>query len=318
MSTPKRPSTAEFDETCFLTAVGRGSHHFFLMPGLVPDGPETFLRQQALFRAFGDTTTLTYPYDAFCLDRVIERVGSRIRAAAARGERPVLVGVSVGGGIVLELLRRTQAEPLPLAGLILVSPLTCAGDLAPMLKRFIDPILNPAPGTTQIEALEKGRAFFRTLASRSMGERLTSPWKALFTPPMGWVQLREHAIRVRIERTLDGIPANGGLDRVHAIQSFVGVHQVRGVLCAAPTLIVWGSRERHTLRMDGPGTSLLCRPDMAYRLFPDAEIHWVYEPDGEEVPHASLLKHAHAFNPHFKRFCKRIAKSADTPLVRAG
>lgn len=311
-----RPSTEHFDESCFRTEPGRGPHHAFLMPGLVPDGPETFLRQHALFRAFGDVTTITYPYAAFDLDRIIERMEARVRSAAARGEKPVLVGVSVGGGIVLELLRRTQGDPLPLAGLILVSPLTCADDLAPMLRRYLEPILAPAAGSTSAEALEKARGFFRTLASRSMGEPLRSPWKALLTP-QGWIQLRDQRVRERIEATLAGIPTAGGLDRVQAIVRLSGIHQVRGALTTAQTLIAWGSRERHTLRMDGPGTGLLCRPDLAFRLLPEAEIQWIYDLNGGDVPHASLLKHAHAFNPTIKRFLKRLARGAARPLAEA-
>jgi pimeloyl-ACP methyl ester carboxylesterase len=312
-----RPSTEQFDNSCFSTVRGLGPHHLFLLPGLVPDGRETFLRQQSLFRTFGSVTTVNYPYDAFDLDRLIVAVAARIRTAADRGERPVLVGVSVGGGIALEMLRRTQQEQLPLAGIMLVSPLTCADDLAPMLRRYIDPVLNAAAGSDQLEAIEKGRTFFRMLASRSMGEPLRSPWKALLTPPHGWIQLREQAIRERIERTLNGISTNAGIDRVLAIGRFVGVHQVRGALHTAPTLLLWGSRERHTLRMDGPGTGMLCRPDMAHRLFPDAEIQWVYERDGGEVPHASLLKHSAAFNGHFKRHLKRVAKVAARPAAAA-
>ena len=304
-----RPSTEHFERTCFITEHGRGDQHAVLLPGLVPDGAETFLRQQPLFRAFGDVTTINYPYNGFDLDRLLEALESRIRATAQNGQRPVLVGVSVGGGIALELLRRTQANPLPLAAVILVSPLTCVDDLAPMFKRFLDPVLHPPEGTTATEAIEKARVFFRALASRSMGEPLRSRWKALFTPPHGWIQLREQGVRLRIERTLDDIPAAGGLERVQAILQFIGVHQVRGELTKAPTLICWGSRERHTLRMDGPGTGLLCRPDLAFRLFPEVEIQWVYDHDGEAVPHASLLKHAHAFNPLFKRFLKRVNRA---------
>ena len=162
-----RPTTEHVDDSCFSTSGGRGEHHAFLLPGLVPDGRETFLRQQSLFRAFGEVTTVTWPYDSFDLDRVIERIAARIRAAAAAGQRPLLVGVSVGGGIALELLQRTRSQPLPLAGIILVSPLTCADDLAPLLQRYLDPILHPPAGTSQTEALEKGRAFFRTLAQEA-------------------------------------------------------------------------------------------------------------------------------------------------------
>ena len=301
-----RPQTDTFDDSCFVTQTGRGPFHFVLLPGLVPDGRETFHRQQSLFKSYGDTTTVTWPYDAFDLEHVLEGIQQRIHAIASTGARPVLVGVSVGGGIALEILRRNSTKPLPLAAVLLVSPMTCPDDLAPLLKRFVEPIFNPPEGITSEEALEKGRTFFRTLASKAIGEPLMSPWKSFFTP-QGWVQLQENAIRQRIEKTLSGIPTGGGLERVQAIQKLPGIHQHRGHLSAMPTLITWGSRERPTLRMDGPGTGLLCRPDLAYRLFPDAEIHWIYEKNGGEVPHASLLKHAKSFNPVIKRFLKRVA-----------
>ncbi len=310
-----RPSTDTIDASCFATVHGRGQHHLFLLPGMVPDGPETFLRQRHLFRAFGDVTTVTWPYDAFDLGALIDHIADRIRAAARDGRRPVLVGVSVGGGVALELLRRTREQALPLAAIVLVSPLTCAEDLAPMLRRYIDPIFHPGPGSTAEQGIERARTFFRALAGRSMGEPLRNPWKALFTPPTGWIRLGEQRVRDRIEATIDGIPTAGALDRVLAIRQFIGVHQGRGALHPAPTLIAWGSRERHTLRMDGPGTGLLCRPDLAQRIFPDVEVQWIYEPDGGEVPHASLLKHAHCFNPHFKRFLARVARA---PVQLAG
>jgi hypothetical protein len=80
-------------------------------------------------------------------------------------------------------------------------------------------------------------------------------------------------------------------------------------LTEVPTLILWGSKERHTLTMDGPGTRILSRPDLASRHFPDVEVQWVYTHDGEEVPHASLLKHAPDFNRHLRHFLKRRARS---------
>ena len=44
-----RPRTDTFDDSCFVTQFGRGPFHFVLLPGLVPDGRETFHRQQSLF-----------------------------------------------------------------------------------------------------------------------------------------------------------------------------------------------------------------------------------------------------------------------------
>jgi pimeloyl-ACP methyl ester carboxylesterase len=289
------------------------------MPGLVPDAPETFLRQRHLFLAYGSVTAVTYGYETFDLELLLAGLRERITAAAAMGEAPVLFGVSIGGGIVLELLRRCAAagEPLPLAGLVLVSPFTCTADLAPLLRRMIEPILGEN-GEAAREGLERGRSFFRMLASRSVPADAPTGWRkglSLLTPS-GLRAWQERAILARIDRTLASITPEGALARVRGLRHLRGVGQEREALCRAPTLILWGSKERQTLSMDGPGTGILCRPDLAYRLFPDAEVQWVYGAGGEEVPHASLIKHAHAFNPHLKRFLRRLPARIEERLAR--
>lgn len=299
------------------TDVGRYLKHFLLMPGLVPDARETFLRQRHLFQSHGSITSITYPRTGFDLSAVQSTLVDRVRAAARAGEQPVLVGVSVGGGIILDLLRqlRDAGEELPLSGLILVSPFTCTDDLAPLLRRMIDPILTAGPDEAK-EALEKGRAFFRMLASRSVVSTELVGWRkslSLLTPS-GLRAWHERSILARIEDTLTGISPEGAIARVTSLKDIKGIaDKPRRPLTTAPTLILWGSKERQTLTMEGPGTSILCRPDLAFRLFPRAQIQWVYGDAGEDVPHASLLKHATAFNIHLKRFLRQLDSEPATP-----
>jgi pimeloyl-ACP methyl ester carboxylesterase len=301
------------------TLPGRGPFHFICVPGLVPDGPETFLRQQSLLRRFGALTVVTYPYDRFVLDEVLASIRSALERARADGRQVILMGVSVGGGICLEILRRArdQGAPLGLAAFILVSPFTCTGDLAPLLARLVSGIeqeVDRSDGGRPDQALERGRALFRSLASRSVAAKpATTGWRSFFTllTPQGFAEWGEARIRARIERTLEAIPAHGGIARVLALRQLGGLDQdarATKPLTQAPTLILWGSKERHTLNMDGPGTRILSRPDLASRHFPDLEVHWVYTHDGEEVPHASLLKHSAAFNRILRTFLKRRAK----------
>lgn len=301
------------------TLPGRGPFHFICVPGLVPDGPETFLRQQSLLRRFGAMTVLTYPYDHFVLDQVIEQIRLAIEHARAGGRQAVLIGVSVGGGVCLELLRRARDldQPLELASVILISPFTCTGDLAPLLARLVTGIekeVDRSEGGRPDQALERGRALFRTLASKSVSARpLATGWRSFFTllTPQGFAEWGEARIRARIERTLEAIPAHGGIARVMALRQMSGLDRdprATKPLTLAPTLILWGSKERHTLTMDGPGTAILSRPDLATRHFPNLEVQWVYTQAGEEVPHASLLKHSTAFNRHLRHFLKRRAQ----------
>lgn len=294
-------------------AVGKGPFHLILLPGMVPDGPETFLRQAATLRRHGSTAIITYPYENFLLDAIVDAVEAEITSAVSAGRQPVLVGVSVGGGFALEVLRRARAagRTLPLAAVLLISPFTCADDLSPLLRRLYEGIT----GEHEPEAaLERGRTFFKTLAGRTATAKATvGRLRSLFQllTPQGLAELGERRILARIEKTLNAIPAQGAIARTLALSQLPGIAggpRGQGPLSAAPTLILWGSKERHTLDMDGPGTSLLCRPDLAYRLFSDCEVHWVYGDDGDEVPHASLLKHHKAFNRLIGGFLGRVGR----------
>ncbi|MBN8526770.1 MAG: hypothetical protein J0M02_15670, partial [Planctomycetes bacterium] len=99
---------------------GARALRFICLPGLVPDGPETFARQLPLLRALGSVVIVTYPYEAFDLDAVIAAVEDEIAAATTVDAAPILVGLSVGGGIAIELLRRAaeSGRRLPLAGVV--------------------------------------------------------------------------------------------------------------------------------------------------------------------------------------------------------
>lgn len=302
------------------TFPGRGPFHFICVPGLVPDGPETFMRQLSLLRRFGTVSVATYPYDRFDLDAELDSIRQAIEQARAGGRLVVLMGVSVGGGFCIEMLRRARdaQQPIELASFIMISPFTCTADLAPLLARIVKGVEQEADRGTEGQpgqALERGRAFFRALASKSVAAKpQLGGWRsffALFTP-QGIAELGEARLRARIERTLEAIPSGGGTDRVLALRRLGGLDSdVRATkpLTQAPTLILWGSKERHTLTMDGPGTRVLCRPDLASRHFPNLEVHWVYTNEGEEVPHASLLKHSVAFNRHLRHFLRRQSRS---------
>ncbi len=302
--------------------------HFICLPGLVPDGPETYARQLRLLRGRGSVAIVTYPYESFDLDAVIAGVREEIERAQSAGLAPVLVGLSVGGGIVIEMLRRgiDAGKPLPLRGLILISPMTCLDDLSSMLSRLVLPIITESrkEGGTPYLALERGRQLFKTLVTKATeqhdGIRDSLRWLGplgLITP-QGYAAWTERRLSTRIQRTLERLPPEGSVQRVVALTNLRGLVGFKGVLCEAPTLILWGSKERQTLDMDGPGTARLCRPDLACKILPKLEVQWVYDREGGEVPHASLLKHAAAFNVHLARWLARSAKSQGVGMFRNG
>lgn len=296
-----------------IRAKGRGPCHFILLPGLVPDGPETFLRQAFMFSKFGTTAVFTYPYEHFNLDCIIRAIEQEISEAVAIGRRVILVGVSVGGGVAIEALRRARddGKPLAISGLMLISPLTCIDDLSSLLRRFYDNIVNEASRGDDGDpaaAVERGRNFFKLLVSNSAQSQQPTlgRFRSFFSrlSPQGFKRAGEQRIRLRIEKTLGAIPPHGAVLRTQALGQLKGTGK-SGALTQAPALLLWGSKERHTLNMDGPGSGILCRPDLASRILPNCEVHWVYGKNGEEVPHASLLKHAPFFNAHLGTFLAR-------------
>ena len=323
--------TTAMPQPALARSSGHGPFHFLLVPGLVPDGAETFLRQMRMLRSFGTCTTVTYPYAAFDLDTTLAALKDVIQTAHANGKLPVLVGVSVGGGLCLELMRRARdaGEVLPLSAVVLISPLSCTGDLAPLLGRLMEGIAaEHARGDegNPTGALERGRTFFKTLASRSVAPRAqTGRLRSLLAllTPQGIAELGERRIRDRIDHTLANITPLGGIARCLALTKLRGLdpaNRTAGPITSAPTLILWGSKERHTLNIEGPGTSILCRPDLAWKFFPESEIHWLYDANGDDVPHASLLKHHHTFNRYLRSFIKRRLKAelAKVPIFARG
>lgn len=315
---PDDPST----DVVFVRHAGRGPLHVVCLPGLVPDGPEAFMRQLGLLRRHGTVAVASWPTRRFDLERVIAAVGGELRAGLRAGRTPVLLAMSFGGGVALEMLARDQARGAPpiLGGLALISPLPSTADLSAGLKRLLRPIETAVDaGGDVVAALERGRAFFHGLALRAVGEPADGggwlgPMRAL--TPAGFAARRDRAIRDRILDGLNAIPAAGAVERVMAMRALRGLPAAP--LGDFPALVLWGSKERHTLDMDGPCTGRLCRPDLAVRVLPGAEVHWVYDADGSPVPHASTLRHAAAFNRHLVRFLARIARAAHQHRSVAG
>ena len=176
-----------------------------------------------------------------------------------------------------------------------ISVVVLAGEFAYKLKKPVD----------------LGFLDFRTLAARSIEEAPESggwlaPLKAW--TPSAIAARQERDLRDRVTASIAALPADGGLQRVLAMRVMRGL-PASGLLTDCPALVLWGSKERHTLDMEGPGTGRLCRPDLAYRVLPAAEVHWVWDEDGQAVPHASTLRHHAAFNVHLERFLARLARS---------
>ena len=156
---------------------GAAPLHALLLPGLVPDGPEAWLRQKQLFARYGSVAVASWSMTGFDLDATLSAIDDEFFHSAKAGRRNILVAMSFGGGIALEWLRRRQerGQPADLAALILVSPMGCSRDLSPVLTRLFEPITAAVDGRggDPCVAMERGRSFFRQLAMRSIAPAMS-------------------------------------------------------------------------------------------------------------------------------------------------
>jgi pimeloyl-ACP methyl ester carboxylesterase len=293
---------------------GSGRVPTIVLGGMVPNAPEqVFLLRQFLLRS-GDIYYVSYPHDGFPLELLCAQLSDLVAELVAAGKPPIIFAVSFGAGLALEWLRRSRAqgiEPL-LAGLVLVSPVTCIADLiAPdavkpttLMGRALKPFLNKSSTTLNEATVEKSRAIF--LRMFEAGAQNKAALRALMTPAEA-ERLREAVIST-IRRTT----ADGACQRVLALNAMLSPTDYFSPsllpLTTAPTLILFAEREDSVLDERAPALFAFERAPRAY--FPDGAVQRVVARPGKApVQHASLIFHAFEFLPPLQAFYHRIRRS---------
>ena len=139
-----------------------------VLGGFVPDSTEQVFLLRRFFLRTGNVYYFNYPHLGFSLELAYAQLDDLVAELAARGQPPVIFGVSFGAGLALEWLRRTRVagRAAPLAGLVLVSPVACVEDVfapgaakpATLLGRALKPFLGGGPASAA--AVEKSRTIF--------------------------------------------------------------------------------------------------------------------------------------------------------------
>jgi pimeloyl-ACP methyl ester carboxylesterase len=253
-----------------------------------------------------------YPRRGFDLDASLAQIEELAEELALlQGRPPVVVAVSFGAGLVLELLRRRAAagRPLPLAGLALVSPVTCVEDLldpaaakaTTLLGRVIQPYL--AAGGPPAEALvEKSRTVF--LRMFEAGAQNKAALRFLLT--------RAETARLR-EAVLSGIQAidaAGATARIQALRDLPAPTTPRS-LFSGPALVLYAEKEGAVLRDDAPGWRAL--RDRTTAWLPQGSCATVRHTAENPVQHASLIFHGHCFAPPLLAFYRRLRTAIAAP-----
>lgn len=289
---------------------GAGGVPTIVLGGFVPDAPDqVFLLRRFLLRA-GDVYYVNYPRHGFSPEVLAAQLADLTEELAAAGKPPVVFAVSFGAGLVLDWLRRARlaGNAVQIAGLVLVSPVTCMADLiapgtakpATLLGRAIQPFI-AGDAAVREKAVDKARAIFTRMFEAGAQNKLAL--SLLMT------KTETAALRASVMGAIHGITADGARERVAALGALPAPTEyfspVLLPLTAAPVLVLYAEKEETVLDPGAPGRFAFDRAYRAY--FPDGRVQTVRAKAGETpVQHASLIFHVFDFLPPLQSFYQRV------------
>jgi hypothetical protein len=282
-----------------------GSQPTIVLAGFVPDAADQVLLIRNELRRHGSVYYLHYSRRGFSTDLLCAQLDDLVEElAACHGQRPVILTVSFGCGLLLEWFRRSRlAGRTPdLAGVVLISPVACAADLIDpaaakpdtLVGRALQPFL-AAGGTITPEGLQKSRAVFTRMFDAGAQNR--EALGALFSP----AELAD--LRRRITDAIHGIDAPGALERVRSLTFMPGLEAMPGQAAAvtpSPALLLYAEKESSVLTATSPTRAALTRAHQVF--FPRGRLCEVCNTSGSPVQHASLIFHAANFLPYVRSY----------------
>jgi len=280
--------------------------------GFVPDATEAFYLLRGPLLRQGSVYYCNYPRRGFDLDAALAQIENLVEELAERqGRPPVVIAVSFGAGLVLELLRRRAAagRPLSPAGVALVSPVTCVEDLldpaAPkattLLGRVIQPYL-AAEGPPAETLVEKSRTVF--LRMFEAGAQNRAALRFLLT------RAETARLRAGVLAGIRAIDAAGAAARIGALRA-LPTPVAPQPLFAGPALVLYAEKEDAVLRADAPGRRAL--RDRTAAWLPQGTCAEVRHTAANPVQHASLIFHGHCFGPPLLAFYRRVRAGLAAP-----
>jgi pimeloyl-ACP methyl ester carboxylesterase len=295
-----------------LKQVGVGRTPTIVLGGLVPDSTDQVFLLRRFFLKSGDVYYFNYARDAFSLDAVCAQLDALVAQLSAEGTAPVLFGVSFGAGLIMEWLRRARAAGriLVLAGVVLVSPVSCVADIiAPgatkpstLIGRALKPFLDREGVAVEV-AVEKARSIFVRMFEAGTQNKVAL--RLLMTAQ------EAEALKQRVMTTIRGLDARGARARVQALAEMCDptayFQPALLPLTTAPALVLFAEREDAVLDRAAPVRLALERALSAY--FPAGRKSEVRGRPGDgDVQHASLVFHVYSFLPHLQSFYRNVRR----------
>lgn len=275
---------------------GAGSVPTIILGGFVPDATETVEFQRQLLRQHGSIYYLNYPRSGFCEEMFSAQLSDLIDDLGSRGQRPMIMSVSFGSGLLVNFLRQArEATHERIRGLILTSPVICTDDL-------IRPSAGKREGVRLLESNLKKIVGADPTDSVSLDkhiERSRRCFQALFTTGAEnrRLNIQHLSIRKKIMDVINHTSARGGFERVLALRDFSFPPLCNSVF-AGPVLTLLAENEEDTLVPSAPTLETFRDPALFTRLFPACRVKTVRSKNiNDPVAHASLIFHHEAYNP---------------------
>ena len=274
---------------------GAGTVPTIVLGGFVPDATETVEFQRQSLRQHGSIYYVNYSRTGFCQEMFTAQLTDLIDDLARRGQKPLIMGVSFGCGLLSNFLRHADERVHEsIRGLVLASPVITTDDLIRPIGpqrdgvRILESILNkimsadPANEPEISKQVERSRRCFQALFNAGAENRSLS--------------VRHLAIRKKIFDVIEFTTARGGFERVTALRAF-SFPVPANSLFSGPVLVLMAENESDILVPSSPTLKLFSDPALYSMIFPSCRVKTVKSRiAGDGVAHASLIFHHEAYN----------------------
>lgn len=275
---------------------GTGTVPTIVLGGFVPDATETVEFQRNLLRQHGSIYYVNYSRTGFCPEMVYAQLTDLIEYLARKGQKPLIMGISFGCGLLVNYLKRSNVRELEsIRGIMLVSPVITTDDLirpsdqkrdgVRILESNLKKIVaaDPHNETDISNHVERSRRCFQALFNAGAENRTLG--------------VRHLAIRKKIFDVIEYTTARGGFERVVALRDF-RFPSFASTLFPGPVLVLLAENESDILVPTSPTLTLFSEPSLYTRIFPSCTVKKVRSHRaGDGVAHASLIFHHEAYNP---------------------
>ncbi|NTW98461.1 MAG: alpha/beta hydrolase [Geobacteraceae bacterium] len=287
---------------------GAGNVPTIVLGGFVPDATETVEFQRKLLRRHGSVYYINYARNGFSQEMFSAQLTDLIEELARKGQKPLLMGISFGCGLLSSYLRHTGKKIHEnIRGLILISPVITTEDLIRPIDQKRDGVrilesnlkkivaADPANEADIEKQIERSRRCFQALFNAGAGNRTLS--------------VRHLAIQKKINDVIEYTTARGGFERVVALRNFRFPFLSR-TLFSGPVLVLLAENEADILAPSSPSLKMFGEYSLYSKILPACQVKSVKsDVVGDGVAHASLIFHHEAYNPLLEKWYDELLSS---------